>query len=75
MKLVPTALPSVVLIAPAVHADDRGWFMESSMNHPARSAAGAGPAGAASFSSCSRAGVLRGLHYQLSPHAQCQLVP
>ena len=29
MRLVPTELPGVVVVEPAVFADDRGWFMES----------------------------------------------
>jgi len=29
MKLIPTAIPGVVVIEPQVFADDRSWFMES----------------------------------------------
>ena len=29
MKLIPTEIRDVVIIEPAVFADDRGWFMES----------------------------------------------
>ncbi|WP_312592620.1 dTDP-4-dehydrorhamnose 3,5-epimerase [Stutzerimonas nitrititolerans] len=79
MKFTKTALPDVVLIEPAVFADDRGWFMESfnelrlheelkKLNLPTPR----------SFiqdnHSCSKKGVLRGLHYQLAPHAQGKLV-
>lgn len=79
MKLLPTALPGVVIVEPAVFADDRGWFMESF--NEARFAAALIEAGlppARRFvqdnHSCSRAGVLRGLHHQLPPHAQGKLV-
>ena len=79
MKLVPTALPGVVVVEPTVHADDRGWFMESfnaTRFDAAPQAIGLLPAGAfvQDNHSCSRAGVLRGLHHQLPPHAQGKLV-
>lgn len=79
MKLLATRLPGVVIVEPAVFADDRGWFMES-FNEARFDAAlrEAGLPPARRFvqdnHSCSRAGVLRGLHYQLPPHAQGKLV-
>lgn len=79
MKLLPTELPGVVIVEPAVFADDRGWFMES-WNQARFDAAlkGMGLPAPRPFvqdnHSCSRAGVLRGLHYQLPPHAQGKLV-
>ena len=79
MRLVPTTLPGVVVVEPAVFGDDRGWFMES-FNEPRFEAAlrdlGLPPAGrfVQDNHSCSKAGVLRGLHYQLPPHAQGKLV-
>lgn len=79
MKLVPTALPGVVIVEPAVFSDDRGWFMET-FNEP-RFHQGLRELGLSlprSFvqdnHSCSRKGVLRGLHYQRDPHAQGKLV-
>jgi len=79
MKLVETSLPGVVIVEPAVFADDRGWFMES-FNETRFGAALAAlglPAPRRFVQdnhSCSKAGVLRGLHYQLPPHAQGKLV-
>lgn len=79
MKLIPTELPGVVLVEPAVFGDDRGWFMES-WNQRRFDAAlqelGLPPAPAfvQDNHSCSSRGVLRGLHYQLPPHAQGKLV-
>ena len=79
MKLSPTALHGVVIVEPAVFGDDRGWFYES-FNEPRFHAALAAlglPAPRAFVQdnhSCSGAGVLRGLHYQLPPHAQGKLV-
>ncbi|MFO1328382.1 MAG: dTDP-4-dehydrorhamnose 3,5-epimerase [Rubrivivax sp.] len=79
MKLLPTALPGVVVVEPAVFGDDRGWFMESwnqARFDAALRDAGLPPPRAfvQDNHSCSRAGVLRGLHYQLPPHPQGKLV-
>ena len=79
MKLIPTTLPGVVIAEPAVFGDDRGWFYES--HNQARfdgALATLGLPAPRPFvqdnHSCSQAGVLRGLHYQLPPHAQGKLV-
>jgi dTDP-4-dehydrorhamnose 3,5-epimerase len=79
MKLTPTRLPDVLIVEPAVFADERGWFMET-FNEPRFHAAlaAAGQPVPRRFvqdnHSCSKAGVLRGLHYQAAPHAQGKLV-
>ena len=79
MKLVQTRIPDVVIVEPAVFADERGWFMET-FNEP-RFHAGLRELGlpvprpfVQDNHSCSKAGVLRGLHYQLPPSAQGKLV-
>ncbi len=79
MKLLPTTLPGVVIVEPARFGDDRGWFMESWNN--LRFEAGLRDMGLPAprpfvqdNHSCSAAGVLRGLHYQLPPHPQGKLV-
>ncbi len=79
MKLLPTALPGVVIVEPVVFADQRGWFSESF--NQVHFEAGLRELGlplprpfVQDNHSCSRAGVLRGLHYQLPPHAQGKLV-
>ena len=79
MKLVPTLLPGVVIIEPTVFGDDRGWFSESfneSRFNAALDDIGLPPAPrfVQDNHSCSKAGVLRGLHYQLPPQAQGKLV-
>jgi dTDP-4-dehydrorhamnose 3,5-epimerase len=79
MKLIPTPLPGVVLVEPAVFSDERGWFMESHNEarfNAALAALGLPPAPrfVQDNHSCSAQGVLRGLHYQLPPHAQGKLV-
>ena len=79
MKLIASALPGVVIVEPAVFGDERGWFMES-FNEARWSAAlqalGLPPSRrfVQDNHSCSQAGVLRGLHYQLPPHPQGKLV-
>jgi len=79
MKFIPTAIPDVVIVEPAVFGDDRGWFMESfneAKFHQGLMALGQ-PRPRAFVQdnhSCSKAGVLRGLHYQLPPHPQGKLV-
>jgi dTDP-4-dehydrorhamnose 3,5-epimerase len=79
MKLVSTPLAGVVVVETTVFADDRGWFMET-FNEPRWLAALAelGLPAPRRFvqdnHSCSKAGVLRGLHYQLAPHPQGKLV-
>ena len=79
MKLIATSLPGVVIVEPAVFSDDRGWFYESF--NEARFAAALAELGLPAprrfvqdNHSCSKAGVLRGLHYQMPPHAQGKLV-
>ncbi len=79
MRLVATRLPGVIIVEPAVFADERGWFSESYNETRFRSALeDIGQPAPRRFvqdnHSCSKAGVLRGLHYQLPPHAQGKLV-
>jgi dTDP-4-dehydrorhamnose 3,5-epimerase len=79
MKLIRTEIPDVVIVEPAVFGDDRGWFSESyNARNFAQAMVALGlptpPELVQDNHSCSRAGVLRGLHYQLEPHAQAKLV-
>lgn len=79
MKLIQTAIPDVVVIEPAVFADERGWFMESfnEQRFHAELVKLGLPVPRAFVQdnhSCSKAGVLRGLHFQRAPHAQGKLV-
>jgi dTDP-4-dehydrorhamnose 3,5-epimerase len=79
LKLTPTPIPGVVIVEPQVFSDDRGWFMET-FNEPRFHAelAKLGLPAPRPFvqdnHSCSKAGVLRGLHYQVAPHVQGKLV-
>jgi dTDP-4-dehydrorhamnose 3,5-epimerase len=79
MKLSRTPLPGVLIVEPTVFADDRGWFMESFSEARWESALRElGEPQPRRFvqdnHSCSHAGVLRGLHYQLHPRSQGKLV-
>lgn len=79
MKMIRTAIPDVVIVEPRVFGDERGWFMESFNEQ--RFHAGLAELGLPAprpfvqdNHSCSRKGVLRGLHYQLPPSPQGKLV-
>jgi dTDP-4-dehydrorhamnose 3,5-epimerase len=74
MKVTATALPEVLLIEPQVFGDARGFFMESWNEDRFNAAAGAPVHFVQDNHSRSSRGVLRGLHYQLPPHAQGKLV-
>ncbi len=72
MRRIDTAIDGVCLIEPVVHGDHRGFFMES--YHKDRFAAlGIAHDFVQDNHSRSRAGVLRGLHYQLG-RPQAKLV-
>jgi dTDP-4-dehydrorhamnose 3,5-epimerase len=66
VKVTATDLPGVMLIEPAVHGDERGFFVETFQAERYRSAAGIELAFVQDNHSRSRRGVLRGLHLQTS---------
>ena len=72
MRVIPTAIPDVLLIEPRVFGDDRGFFFES-WNRRALADAGLEAEFVQDNHSRSAKGVLRGLHYQIR-HAQGKLV-
>ena len=74
MKAQALAIPDVLLFTPTVHGDDRGFFMESFNANAFEEATGLKPSFVQDNHSRSQKGVLRGLHYQLPPHAQGKLV-
>lgn len=79
MKLTQTDIPDVVIIEPSIFSDERGWFMESFNEqrfHSELTKLGLSIPNAfvQDNHSCSNKGVLRGLHYQIAPHAQGKLV-
>jgi len=74
MKATPLAIPDVLLIEPQVFGDDRGFFFESFNQNKFEEAIGKKINFVQDNHSKSLRGVLRGLHYQLSPKAQGKLV-
>jgi dTDP-4-dehydrorhamnose 3,5-epimerase len=74
MKVVPTPLPGVLIIEPKVFGDERGFFFESFNQRAFDAAVGHHVDFVQDNHSRSMRGVLRGLHYQLAPHAQGKLV-
>lgn len=67
-------IPEVVLFTPRVFGDDRGFFFESFNQKMFAQATGLMVDFVQDNHSKSAQGVLRGLHYQLPPHAQGKLV-
>jgi dTDP-4-dehydrorhamnose 3,5-epimerase len=74
MKVTPTDLPGVLVLEPKVFGDARGFFMESFNQRSFDQAVGHEVKFVQDNHSRSARGVLRGLHYQLPPHAQGKLV-
>ena len=72
VRRLPTKLPGLVLLAPAVHGDARGFFMET-FRADAWGAAGIANDFVQDNHSRSRRGTLRGIHYQTHP-GQAKLV-
>ncbi len=72
MKLIPTAIPEVVLLEPKVFGDDRGFFFES-WNKRTFTELGITADFVQDNHSKSQKNVLRGLHYQIE-NAQGKLV-
>jgi len=63
MQRLPTQLNGPLLLAPAVHGDDRGFFLES-YRHEGLAEFGVTDHFVQDNHSRSRRGVLRGMHYQ-----------
>jgi len=74
MQVIPTALPEVLILEPRVFGDARGFFTESWNEQVFNQAVGQEVRFVQDNHSRSARGVLRGLHFQLPPHAQGKLV-
>lgn len=74
MNVTSTALPGVLILKPKVFGDERGFFFESFNQRAFEQATGLTLTFVQDNHSRSTRGVLRGLHYQLPPHAQGKLV-
>jgi len=74
MQFTRTAIPDVIIIEPAVHGDERGYFVETFRQDKLEAFVGYPIHFCQDNESKSSKGVLRGLHYQLRPAAQTKLV-
>lgn len=75
MKITKTPIEGLLVLEPKVFADERGWFSESFNQMAFNEAVGTNEYQFLQDNhSFSKAGVLRGLHYQLPPFAQGKLV-
>ena len=74
MKFTRLNIPGLVLIEPIVFEDDRGYFSETFRQKDLDEFLGQTINFCQDSESKSSFGVLRGLHYQLAPHAQTKLV-
>ena len=74
MKVTSTAIPDVLILEPKVFGDERGFFLESFNQRTFDKAVGSKVTFVQDNHSRSAQGVLRGLHYQVAPHAQGKLV-
>ena len=74
MTFIRTAIPDVIICEPKVHGDHRGYFVETYRGDKLEEFLGYKINFCQDNESKSSRGVLRGLHYQLPPHAQTKLV-
>ena len=73
MPFIKTPFPGLLIFEPAVFEDSRGYFFES-YNEAVFIGEGIKIKFVQDNQARSSYGVIRGLHYQLNPHAQTKLV-
>ncbi len=74
MEFIPQVVPDILVVEPKVHFDERGYFVEKYRQDELENALGYKVNFVQDNESKSSKGVLRGLHFQLAPHAQSKLV-
>jgi dTDP-4-dehydrorhamnose 3,5-epimerase len=74
LEFFPQSIRDVWVIEPKVHGDERGYFVETFRQDEFEDALGYKINFTQDNQSKSSKGVLRGLHFQLAPHAQSKLV-
>lgn len=73
MKIIETGFKGLFIIKPVVFPDSRGYFYETfNMRELQKAGITFNPVQDNESKSCR--GVIRGLHYQLNPHAQAKLI-
>jgi dTDP-4-dehydrorhamnose 3,5-epimerase len=73
MPFVRTDFPGLMIVEPKIFGDSRGYFFES-YNKKVFSAENIEISFVQDNQSSSVFGVIRGLHYQMNPHAQTKLI-
>jgi dTDP-4-dehydrorhamnose 3,5-epimerase len=73
MPFYQTEFPGLLIFEPIIYEDSRGYFFES-YNEKIFHQQNINLRFVQDNQSSSSYGVIRGLHYQLNPHAQCKLV-
>lgn len=74
MRVIKTEIEDVVIVEPTLFEDERGYFYEVFNEHRFAEVVGKDVVFVQQNESHSREGVVRGLHFQLPPHAQSKLV-
>lgn len=74
MLIEKTPLPGVVILKPTVIGDTRGWFMETYSKKRLQSQGLYVDFIQDNHSFSAQKGIIRGLHFQTDPMAQCKLV-
>jgi dTDP-4-dehydrorhamnose 3,5-epimerase len=74
MKFTRTGIEDVIICEPEIRGDERGYFVETFRQDKLEEFLGYTINFCQDNESKSSKGVLRGLHYQLAPHAQTKLV-
>lgn len=73
MNVIKTSIPDLLILEPKLFGDERGYFLES-YNKNVLDSLGLKFNFVQDNQSRSQYGVIRGLHYQLNPHAQTKLI-
>ena len=74
MNIIKTDIEGVLVVEPRVFGDERGYFFESFNERDFLEQTGISVRFVQDNESCSRYGVVRGLHFQNPPYAQAKLV-
>ena len=74
MQITLTDFPGLAVIHPKVHRDERGFFLETYRREMFQAAGLPWDFVQTNHARSEKAGVLRGLHYQVPPAAQAKLV-
>lgn len=74
MRFVPTAIAGVVVVELEEHTDERGSFARTWCRDEMAEAGLASDLAQCSLSRNSRAGTVRGLHFQRAPHEEAKVV-